>query len=141
MKKIVLDISWILILGHLLTNVNALISYFWPVIEHKEVDWFWSPHYHMKMVIAWYIKFFTESVLWISTFYVLAKVSYQYSTALFLVAVIFFFYHIFDCLLFWWNFRQNHLFYAFLLWAAIVMIIQAIYPFRQETLAKIKSLF
>lgn len=141
MKKVILDTVWLLVIAHLLTNLNCLLAWIWPWMDYKTVDWFLSPSYHLQMVITWYVKFATTDLMWIVVFYVLAKIAYSYSPRLFLVSVIFFCYHCIDAFLFWWNFRKSHYIYFVMLWAASFSIFSIVYPFTHEKIAKIKSLF
>lgn len=73
--------------------------------------------------------------------YCFSVVSLRYSVYLFLVSVVFFVYHVIDALLFWWSFKEEHLFYWDLLTTAAVMIKQSVKPMKEKTLARIKFIF
>jgi hypothetical protein len=114
---------------------------FYPAINTEERDMFLSHSFHQKMILAWYCKFTMDDALYIIIFYVLAKATYKYSFRLFMVSVVFFVYHCIDLFAFWWNYKQSHYFYWVLLLACGVGIAGLIYPFKEERIAKFKSLF
>ena len=141
MDKVARDCVILLAIGHFLTEVPSILSHISPEINNRKVDLFLSPNFHMQMEIKWYLKFNADSLLWIIMTYCFAKVCALYSTTLFLVAAIFFAYHVIDGFLFWWSFKEEHLFYWNLFTIVLVLIKQAIKPASEKTVAKIRSLF
>jgi hypothetical protein len=122
-------------------EIPSIITDIWPEWAKTKVHWFLSPWYHEKIKINWLIKFAFDDLLKIVIFYCLAKIAKQYSNSLFLVMVIFFIYHVIDFCMEWWNFKSSHYFYYDLLWITIFCVMQAVRPMKEETLARIKSLF
>jgi hypothetical protein len=122
-------------------EIPSILTDIWPIWSKTKVDWFISPWFHEKVKINWILKFAFDDLLKIVIFYCLAKIAKQYSTSLFLVMVIFLIYHLIDFFMGWWNFKSSHYFYYDLLWITIVLVMQAVSPMKEGTLAKIKSLF
>lgn len=139
--RIIWDCVILLIVGHFLTEVASILAHIAPHWSLVKVDWFWSPNFHMQMERQWYIKYFGDSLLWIITYYIMAKIAAQFSNALFIVAFIFWGYHVLDGFFFWWDFNSDFYIYLDLLWTAGVLVKYAIFPYKEEKFAKIKSLF
>ncbi len=139
MKGLAIILSVLLILSHALTEVHSLILFLWPETEHISIDWFWSPTYHMDLNILWYIKMSMDDICWCTTFFVMAKIAYRYSFKLFLIACIFFGYHVIDTVLFWYNYKSSYFVYYFLLGMVIISVLILILPMRKKT-GKYKSL-
>jgi hypothetical protein len=140
-NKTVFQCTLLLIIGHALTYMSVIVLKIWPDWTKEMVDKFWSPYFKFKMERYWYFKNATDLFLLAIVFYVLAKVANKFSTSLFLVAVIFFGYHVIDFFMFWWDFNGSFYLYVYLLWTCLVLIQTALFPFKEETLGKIRSLF
>lgn len=141
LNKPIRDCILFLLIGHLITESASILQEISPSIGNKEVYWFLSPAYHNKMEICWYIKYSTQDLFEIITYYCFAKIAALYSTYLFLTVFVFFIYHVVDAILFWWDFKTSHYLYWDLLITAMFYIRGIFKPYKPETIARIKSLF
>lgn len=139
--KVVINSILLLIIGHVATFYPATIMKIWPKWSNEKKDWFWSPWFKMEIERYWYLKNASDYLLALITYYILAKVANKFSTSLFLACLIFFGYHVIDFFMFWWDFNGNYYVYVDLLWTAIMLIKYALFPFKEERLAKIRSFF
>lgn len=139
MKTFTIIICILLIFGHLLLESGALLQRyndFRPVY----IDPFLSPSYKWydeKGISAyWWIQNNCVEFLWCVTFFVLAKVAYQYSFRLFLVGCVFFLYHVIDWFMMWWDYKTSNLFYYFLNGAIILAILSLFVPEKRQAVLK-----
>lgn len=139
--RIVWDCIILLIVGHGVTFMAAIVYRIAPRWSMVEVNWFWCPDFNMKLSHEWWLKYLGDYLLNIITYYIMAKVAAKFSDALFIVSVIFFGYHLIDILMFMWDYGGQ--FYVFLdvLYTAIILIKYAVLPYRPEKFAKLRSLF
>ena len=131
----------LMIIGHGLTYVPYIIQIFTHDWSRENVDWFLDPSFHMKMARYWYLETTAQNLLWIIISYVLCSIASKFSDALLVVFIIFGGYHIVDAILFWINFNTQFWLYVDIFWTLIVFIKVAIFPYRQERFARVKSLF
>lgn len=140
-NKTIRDCVILVVIGHVFTYMAALVIRIWPTWSQIMVDWFWSPHYHMKMERVWYIQFGGQGICDIITYYLLAKIASKFSDSLFVVFVIFFGYHIVDAIMFWVNFNTFFYIYVDIFYTCLILIKYAIMPYRPEKFARLRSLF
>jgi hypothetical protein len=119
----------------------ALLYWLSPRLSLKKVDPFLLPSYHNPMVLVWYIKYLCNDIELLLISYAFCKISARVSNYLFLVSVIFFIYHVTDCLMFVWNFKRYDLLYFDLMWTTLAFVVSVFRGYRPETIARIKSLF
>lgn len=136
MKKLIIQVSVLLIVGHLLTELSSVLSIWMPEIMSRKVNLFIKDGYPMEY--WWYFKFAADDFLWVITFFVLCKIAYVYSFRLFLICGVFLLYHVADAFMFWYNFKQSHWGYWGLLISIILCILFLILPIKKES--KYKSL-
>lgn len=115
MKRTMTICAWLLIVGHLLTEVHSIMYLVDPKTSEKEVDWFWSPTFRMNLSLLWYVKMAADNVLLIATFYVMSVIASFFSRTLFLISCVFFAYHVLDAFMFFWNFKRTEWVYWVLL--------------------------
>lgn len=140
-RRVIFVSAGLLILGHALTFLPALIIIWFPHWSKEEKDWFWSPWFKMEIARFWYLKNVADYLLSIITFVVMTKIANQFSTVLFLICFIFLGYHVIDFFMFWWDFNGNFYIYLDVFWTALLLIKYSLFPFKEETLGKIRSLF
>lgn len=126
----------LLVCGHLFTEVSAILVKIWPEVMSKKVNLFYTGGYEMEY--WWYIYFSSQDLLWVITYFVLARVSYQYSIKLFMIACVFALYHTIDGYMFWYNYKQSHWLYWALMASVILCILLLIIPFKVSS--KYKSM-
>jgi hypothetical protein len=119
------------------------VLFYWisPSLCVKKVDPFLCPGYHNPMVLVWWIKYLTNDVELFLISYAFCKISAKISNYLFLVSVIFFGYHVLDCLMFVWNFKRYDMLYFDVMWTVLLLVWSVFKGYKPETIAKIKSLF
>lgn len=131
-------------LGHLSTELASGMEYLY---EGKifYVSPFFDPTYKFPEAkgtpegtinLYWYIKYLTDDFLWCVTFFVMAQIAKMYSFRIFLVACIFFVYHIFDLVMCVWNFKSYHWLYAGVYVAAGFSIIALFIPEKRQGILK-----
>lgn len=102
---------------------------------------FLCPWFNYSIPVCWWVKYLTNDVFEVLVFYAFAKVAKQYSISLFLVIVVLLFYHIIDLAMYLWNFKASHYMMWDMLWTTYVFVRIALRKWKDETIAKIKSLF
>lgn len=102
---------------------------------------FLCPWFNYSIPVCWWVKYLTNDVFEVLVFYAFAKVAKQYSISLFLVIVVLLFYHIIDLAMYLWNFKTSHYMMWDMLWTTYVFVRIALRKWKDETIAKIKSLF
>lgn len=129
----------LLIIGHLLTESGTIV---WELNHRKQayVNPFLSPYYKWHdakgIDLYWWIKYVFDDVLWCTVFFVLAKVSYQYSFRLFLVGCIWFAYHVFDLAMLWWNFKTSYWLYWVIYGTVILCLFSLFVPEKKQAIVK-----
>lgn len=139
--KMVMDCIVLLIIGHIATFIAAIVYKIWPQWSLEKSDWFLSPWFKMEMGHEWYLKLTGDYLLNVITYYLLAKIAAKFSESLFLIAVIFFGYHVIDLIMFYWDFNGGFYMYLDLLWTCIILIKYAVLPVSDEKMGRIKSFF
>jgi hypothetical protein len=129
------------ILGHVLTYVPYLIHKIAPTWTYQSADMFLSSSFHYPRARYYYFKETSVDLLTIIYNLIIVKVCAKFSDTLFLVFIIFLGYGVLDLLLYWWDWNTQFDLYVDLFWTIIILINVVIFPYRPETIAKIKSLF
>lgn len=128
-----------MIVGHLLLEAGALYQKF-NNYEPLYIDPFLSGTYEWydsKGISAyWWLQLNCIEFLWCSTFFILAKVAFQYSFRLFLIGFIFFLYHLVDWFMMWYDYKTSVLFYWFLNTAVILCIGVLFLPDKKQAVIK-----
>lgn len=128
MKSRYYTIVALLIAGHLLTELHTLIMWLYPKSITLYVgDWFIKPHFKIeKLSILWYFKMIEDSLLLVSIIFAGACQAYsknyetylqwqRYSFRLYLIWLIYFCYHLFDLLMFIYNYKTSYWLYIVVL--------------------------
>lgn len=137
LKKII-----ILLIGvHFLQETSSILTELFPIWSRHEVSIFIRPGFEAKMPINWWLKYLSDDVFNVITYYCLAMVAKHVSNILFLICVIFLSYHVIDLFMYFWDFKTSRYFYFDLFYTAIIFIKLAVNGYNSETIAKIKSLF
>ena len=131
----------ILLASHFLTEMASICYAIWPKWSNQLVDPFISPWYSYRFELKWHIHYVCGDLCWVGTFYAFAKIAKQYSTYMFITAVIFFCYHVIEIIMYFWNYKTSHYVYWDLLFTSCALIKGMFKPYKPETIAKIKSLF
>lgn len=139
MKTFTIIICILLIFGHLLLESGAALQIY-NDYRRIYINPFFSPTYEWydPKGISYYhwVQMNCVEFLWCVTFFVLAKVAYQYSYRLFRVGCIFFLYHIIDWFMMWWDYKTSNLFYYYLNGAIIISIIAMLVPEKKQGVLK-----
>lgn len=144
MKKITIFLSVLLILGHL--SGEAWRLFYW-IFDGKDIyfDPFLDPNYSFPeepgrpdgtINLYWWVKYISDDFLWCITFFVMAKIAVMFSYRMFIVACVFFAYHVFDIANFLWNFKQYPWIYAAVYSAAILAIVGLFMPEKKRAIIK-----
>lgn len=136
MKRWIILLVTILVGAHLLTESASIMAKIWPEVLWRKANLFFTGGYEMEY--WWYIKYATDDLLLVATYFVLAKVAYRYSVKLFLVATVFFAYHCIDSWMFWYNFKQSHWLYWALMATLVIALILLVIPIKEKS--KYKSI-
>lgn len=139
MKKFTVIICVFLIFGHLMLEAGAAYQ---KLNDYKplHINPFLSGSYEFydkKGISAyWWLQLNCIEFLWCTTFFILAKIAYQYSFRLFLVGFIFFLYHLIDWFMLWYDYKTSVLFYWFLNTAVVIAIIVLFLPDKKQAVYK-----
>lgn len=129
------------IVAILLTFLSAIFSHVAKNWSMQKSDLFVSPHFKMMMERQWYLFFAGWKVFNLISAWVTTKLAAMVSDTMFLFYVIIFGYIVIDNIMFWWDFNDDFYIYLDLLWTLFVLLRRCIFPYKPETIAKIKSLF
>lgn len=132
MKIKILIIGIGLIFFHLLTELHSLLNYKYPSVAQTQVDIFLSKTYKMLLAIQWYLKMSLDDLMVISTYFFFAWVANKYSRKLFFIISIWFFYHLLDLYMFWWNYKSTYWAYWSLLLIAVIQTIILLIPIKEK---------
>lgn len=136
MKKLVIAIGIILIVGHLLTELYMLV---WAMDESSATTMLKPfPKDSTEISVLWYIKMFTDELLWCLTYWAFALVAKRYSNVLFSVVMIFFMYHIADFFMYLIAYKNFRWLYILMLAFDVTAVLFLI--FQKEKTTKYKSL-
>lgn len=128
MRRIVITLVVLLITGHLLTEAASIASMISPALMEQKVNLFYTGGFEMER--WWYVKMTCDDLLLVITYFCLARIAYQYSIKLFMIACVFTLYHTIDGYMFWYNYKQSHWLYWALLASVILSILLLILPFK-----------
>lgn len=138
MKKLIIWMAIALIVGHILTEAHSLLRLIWPESTNLDVRWFWS-NVDFKINILWWLKIAFDGLFQCVIFFVMAQIARLYSRKLFLIACIYFSYHFFDLVLFFYDYCQTvWLYWSLLFLTTALSIVVALMPIKDG--AKFKSL-
>lgn len=118
----------LLIVGHLFTEVHTFIRWVKPETVTVYVDnWFIKPKFTVfELTILWYSKIIEDCLLVMALLVAGACQAFsrnynsylewqRYSFRLYILWCIYFLYHIFDTLSFFYNYKSSHLLYVIVL--------------------------
>jgi hypothetical protein len=86
----------------------------------------------MLLAIQWYLKMSLDDLMVISTYFFFAWVANKYSRKLFFIISIWFFYHLLDLYMFWWNYKSTYWAYWSLLLIAVIQTIILLIPIKEK---------
>lgn len=129
MKRFIIFIAVLLIVGHMFTYSSAILSQIYPEIMSKKANLF--KHGGVVMEYWWYIKFTCDDFLWVITFFALTTIAYRYSVRLAMVSFIFLLYHLFDGIMFWDNYKSSKWEERGLMIAVIISVIFLVIPAKK----------
>lgn len=134
MKKQIIILSVLLLIGHLATESYQLLWRMKPESEDIIVDsYFIDSNAKPGVNILWFIKeVIAEPLLLCIIFFVMAKIAIKISRKLFLISCVFFAYHFIDMFMLMYNFGATRWFYLVMLGLDAVALVFIIYPFREK---------
>lgn len=139
MKKLTVILCALLIVGHMLTELGSILYLVYRP-QAWRIDPFLDSDYEFPggegIDLYWWIKWVTDDLLWCITYFVLAKIAYQYSFRLFLIGSIFFLYHVIDHFMLWWNYKTSYWLYWIMLAAIIGTIASLFAPEKKQAIIK-----
>lgn len=137
------DSFFILLGAHLLTEAPSILTDLYPGWSRQIIDPFLKPGFHLAdpLPLNWYLKYMLDDVFIIMVFYCFAKICLMISTIFFVIALIYLGYHLLDLCMYFWDFKNTHVFYWDMLFTAMVLTKGAIKGYKPSTIAKIRSLF
>lgn len=128
MKKRYYIIVTLLVASHLLTELHTLIMWAAPQTVDAYVDnWFMKPGFVVDhLSVLWYFKIMEDSLLVASIIFSAACQSYcmkyetylqwqRYSFRLYVIWLIYFSYHLFDIIMFMYNYKTSYWLYILML--------------------------
>lgn len=104
-------------------------------------EWFLNPNCKVEMERQWYLFFCGWKLFNLLSIYGWAKTAALVSDTLFMVLVVVFGYMVIDNVMFWWDFNDDFCIYLYFFWTMIILIRRCVFPYKPETIAKVKSLF
>lgn len=125
MRKRYYTIVVLLVASHLLTELHTFIMWASPKTIDTYVDnWFIKPGFTVShLSVLWYFKMMEDSLLVASILFSAACQSYcmkyetylqwqRYSFKLYIIWLIYFMYHLFDIIMFMYNYKTSYWLYA-----------------------------
>jgi hypothetical protein len=104
----------LLIIGHAQTEIAELLLRVRPslakVYIQPFINYTW-PHDERGVSLIWWVKYCSDDLLWVITYFVLARVAALYSFRLFCITALWFIYHLFDSFMLWYDYRTSHWLY------------------------------
>lgn len=139
MKGLIIAICVLLILSHLMLESGAglqiLNSY-----ERLYLNPFWSPWYKWpyEQGISYYhwMQMNAIELMICTVFFCFAKMAREINYKLFRVVFIFFWYHVFDWFMLWWDYKTSNWFYWLLNGSVISAIICLFIPEKKQAIVK-----
>lgn len=129
------------LLAELVTYSAVILYWLFKDWGDKVINPWWSPWYSNPMIRIWWIKFLSEHVSRLIYYYAACRVAVRIGDLLFLMAIIFLCFRIFDIWMFFWNFCRSELVYADAMFTLISIMWTVFKGYKPETVAKVKSLF
>lgn len=143
MRKRYYAIVVLLIGSHLLTELHTLIYWLDPQSQFNYVDnWFLKPGFRVdKLNVLWYFKMIEDLLLIAAILFAAASQSYsisysrylewqRYSLRLYIIWCIYFAYHCFDLLSFFYNYKTSYWLYVSVL--SLVTISSSVIAFYKS---------
>lgn len=128
-----------LIIAHAATELWQLVWAIWPKSVNATVNYFLDQKAMPNGIsLLWWIKMFTDEVLICYVFYDYAMTALRTSRKKFAVVFSFFVYHVFDGVMFLYNFKQAQWIYWVMLGFDLTAIIILFMPIKER--AKIINL-
>lgn len=134
--RLVTVVGILLIIAHVLTEVHGFAWDLWPEINAINLDLFWSSSFKLKISLHWWIKYLCDDFFIVICFFVMAKISYQYSVRIYMICLVYFLYHIADSICFMYNYKQDRTIYSILLYCSIASTLILISPEKKMHLVK-----
>lgn len=134
MKKFTIIIAILLFIGHALTELHSYLLASYPELATKEIDPFLKRDFKQPILFLWYVKFMTEGLLWLITYFCMACISYKYSPKLFLIVTVYFFYHAVDQVLFAYDYKRGYMTYWALLSISLSVLIILLWPMKKKAI-------
>lgn len=139
MKAFTITICVLLIFSHLMLESGAGLQ----ILNHYErayLNPFWSPWYEWpyEQGISYYhwMQMNAVELMICTVLFCFAKVAKKVSHKVFLIAFIFFWYHVIDWFMMWWDYKTSNWFYVFLNGAIIVSIVCLFIPEKKQGIIK-----
>lgn len=128
MKRLIVLIGLLLIIGHVLTEAYIIV---WKINPNSSKimadDFFFDKSAKPGVSVLWYMKGMADNFLYCCLCFAFAKIAYQYSRKLFLLGCVFFAYHVIDMLCFMYNYSNTRWFYLMMLGIDIVAVLFLIF--------------
>lgn len=131
----------LLIIGHLQLETSEVLAKVWPGFSSVKVKPFINyqwPHDAEGIPLDWWVKYCTDSMLFVIVFFVLCRVAMEYSYRLFRVSAILFVYHLFDHFMLWYNYRTSHWAYWVFIVAVVACVVAMFLPDRRGKVVHLK---
>lgn len=129
----------LLILSHLMLESGALLQimngYQRMYLHPFKSPWYEYPYKEGISIYHW-IQMNAVEFNICTLCFVFAKAAKQYSYRLFLVAIIFFAYHVIDWAMMWWDYKTSVIFYWFLNAAILLALISLFAPEKKQGIVK-----
>lgn len=131
----------LLVFGHVLTEAAEIMQSVNPGLASTKINpWidrdfvFYNDPEGIKLM--WFVKYFTDDILWIITFFCFTMLAYRLSLRLFLAGCIFTLYHVIDLFMLWYNYKTFTWLYWYLATACVCAIICLFIPEKRRAVIK-----
>ncbi len=121
-----------MILLNLQSESHSYLAKISKTLSRRDVTGFFHIPPPYKVTLGWLLFLSENSVLIIFSYGIIAMMAMFLSKRLFIVATIYFFYHICDWILIWYDYKQSDTFYWFMQAAAISAIWMAFKPMKED---------
>ncbi len=132
MDRLAKVVGILFIVGHIMTETHGFLYHFYPKSETIYLDLFWSSSFKLKLNVLWYFKTFFDDGLLVLILYSVARMVYERSIKLYMIAIIYMLYHIVDIFCFMYNYKQTWEIYWALLYASTAATLILIIPHREK---------
>lgn len=131
----------LLVFGHLLTEAAEVLQTFWPGIASQKIRPWLDRSYVFYgdpdgVQLSWFVKYFTDDILWLISFFCFTMLAYRLSFRLFLIGCIFVLYHAVDLFMLWYNYKTFNWLYWYLIGSCITAVICLFIPVKQRAVIK-----